>query len=1010
MKLRHSAQTIVAACALGIGGWLCTPSVLGQLNTGGPQILSTGQWITPLAPRGATFQPLNPGLADSPQYTAGQAVTTVMSPDGRTLLILTSGYNLWNYESGPNAGNTNPADSNEYVFVFDISRGSPVHKQVLQIPNTYSGIAFNPSGSQFYVAGGDNDEVHVFGVTGGVWSEVQTPVALGHLAVANPELGNYGGLGLETTPLASGLAVSQNGQTIVVANYENDSISILSQSASGWTKTGELDLRPGVIDPGTSTGVPGGEFPYWVSIVGNNAAYVTSIRDREVDVVNIANAAAPALTTRISVPGNPNRSVLSRDQSLLYVAQDNSDSVAVISTSTNTVAGEIKVGPPLNPFPFHRQKTYNGANPNSLALSPDGRTLYVTDGALNAVAVVSLFGDSGYGRVTGLIPTGFYPNSVSVSPDGRLLYIVNGKSATGPNPGNCHGGVPIADGTTPNCGATNQYDWQLTKAGFQTVPVPFGEEMEQLTQVVFRNDHFGPEWSPEQQGTMAQLHQKIKHIIYIIKENRTYDQVLGDLSVGNGDPEITQFGQAITPNQHAIAANFVDFDNFMDVSDVSGDGWPWSTSARTTDTIEKEIPVEYAGRGGDDNAEGENRNVNVGVPNFTTREAEDPLEALAGDVEGGAENLLPGEGNVAAPDSSEGGVDEGYIWNAVNEAGLTVRDYGMLEDLDRYNLPAPFAAEFGIPEDPTPFADGVQVAFSASPFLTPYTDIYFRGFDNSFPDYYRFQEWDREFQQFEANGNLPNLSLVRLMHDHTGNFDTSISGVNTPELDQADNDYAVGLLIQAVANSKQYSQNTLIFVIEDDSQDGGDHVDAHRSIAFIAGPYVRHGYVDSTRYNTVSMLRTIEDILGTQHLNLNDAFAEPMADAFDLRQSKWSYTAVPSALLAGTSLPIPPSAFDSAALLNPPRPLHSAQWWAAQTKGMDFSVPDHLDTAQYNRILWEGTMGNKPYPLVRTGVDLRLNRARLLRDYFQEQQEKPMPAASEKTGQSVPAIGDGAGS
>jgi YVTN family beta-propeller protein len=1006
MTPKSFRRTIAAACALCAGGWLCNAPAYSQLNSGGPQILSTGQLITPLVPRGATYQPLNPKLPDNSSYTAGQAVTTAESPDGKTLLILTSGYNLWAYTSGPNAGNENPADSNEYVFVFDISHGQPVQKQALQVPNTYSGIAFNPSGTQFYVAGGADDIVHVFGLVAGVWAEVQTPVALGHYASVDLELGNYGGLGLETEPMASGLGVSQNGQTIVVANYENDSVSVLTKSGSGWGLSAELALRPGVLNPALAT-VPGGEYPYWVSIVGNTTAYVTSIRDREVDVVNIANPAAPTLTTRISVPGNPNRSVLSRDQSLLYVAQDNSDTVAVINTNTNTVLGEIQAGPPL--FTFPGQPHYNGANPNSLALSPDGRTLYVTDGALNAVAVISLW-DGGQGQVTGLIPTGFYPNSVSVSADGRMLYIVNGKSATGPNPLYCHQGVPYTNGESPNCNASNQYDWQLTKAGFQTVPTPSEFELLPLTWQVFQNDHFGPTLSQHDQWKMAQLHQKIQHVIYIIKENRTYDQILGDLPVGNGDPEITQFGQTITPNEHAIASQFVDFDNFYDVSDVSGDGWPWSTSARTTDTIEKEIPVEYANRGGDDNAEGENRNVNVGVPNFATREAEDPLEALAGDVQGGAENLLPGEGNVAAPDSSEGGIDQGYIWNAVNQAGLSVRDYGMIEDLDRYDLPAPFNAEFGIPEDPTPFADGVQVAFSASPFLTPYTDIYFRGFDNSFPDYYRFQEWNREFQQFDANGNLPSLSLVRLMHDHTGNFDTSIGGVNTPELDVADNDYAVGLLVQTVANSKNYSHNTLIFVIEDDSQDGGDHVDAHRSIGFIVGPYVRQGYVDSHRYNTVSMLRTIEDILGTPHLNLNDAYAEPMASAFDLGQPNWNYTATPSPLLAGTSLPIPATAFDSATLRKPPLPLHDAPWWTAQTQGMNFRVPDHLDTGRYNQILWAGTMGNKPYPVQRSGEDLRVDRARLLRQYAEEQQPGSAPAAPAPIQHPVAAAGgDGTG-
>jgi len=510
-----------------------------QPNTGEPQRVSTGQIITPLAPIGARFQALNPNLADNPSYTAGQAVTTAVSPDGKTLLILTSGYNLVAFTSGANAGNENTADSNEYVFVFDISSGNPVQKQALQVPNTYSGLAFNPNGLEFYVAGGADDDVHIYGLSGGVWAEIAgSPVPLGHYAAANPALGNAGGLGLITQPMASGLAVSQNGQTIVVANYENDSISILSLTSSGWVKSGEFDLRPGVISPATGTGVSGGTFPYWVSIVGNSTAYISSIRDREIDVVNISGT--PSLITRVTVSGNPNRSVLSRDQKTLYVAEDNSDSVAVINTATNQLIGEIKAGAPVeSPFFGAGHKRFNGANPNSLALSPDGRTLYVTDGGLNAVAVVALDREVEESRVAGLIPTGFYPNSVSVSADGKRLYVVNGKSANGPNPQFCYSGVPVGNGTIPNCPASNQYDWQLTKGGFQTMPTPSLGELSALTQRVLQNDHFDRSLTWEEKNKMEELHKRIQHVIYIIKENRTYDQILGDLAVGNGDPDLT---------------------------------------------------------------------------------------------------------------------------------------------------------------------------------------------------------------------------------------------------------------------------------------------------------------------------------------------------------------------------------------------------------------------------------------------------------------------------------------
>lgn len=967
-----SRSVLQRAAVLALSAVLFVPGARSQLNSGEPQILSTGQRITPLMPQGARFQPLNPHLADDPAYTVGQAVTTAVSPDGKTLLILTSGFNLMSYTSGPKTGSINPADSTEFVFVFDISGGHAIQKQALPVLNTYSGIAFDPSGRQFYVAGGKDDDVHVFAWTKGAWAEAQSPVALGHLALANKAADNLGGLGLETEPMASGLAVSRNGRTIVVANYENDSVSILTRTVSGWSKSGELDLRPGVIDP-KRTGIPGGEFPYWVSIKGDNLAYVSSLRDREIDVVKIDGS--PSVLARIPVPGNPNRSVLNRDQSLLFVTQDNSDSVAVIRTATNQVIGEIGVDAPVEPG-GHRAK-YNGANPNSLALSPDEKTLYVTDGALNAVALVPLDRELNESRVAGLIPTGFYPNSVSVSADGRLLYIVNGKSANGPNPQFCHKGAPIANGTRPDCWASNQYDLQLTKAGFQTVPTPAASALSGLTRQVLENDHFLRGLTPAQAATMAELHKRIRHIIYIIKENRTYDQILGDLPVGNGDPSITQFGASVTPNFHAMAESFVDFDNFYDASEVSGDGWPWSTSGRTTDTIEKEIPVNYAQRGGSYNAEGDNRNVNVGIGDYAARVKADPLIALAGP----AQNLLPGTANVAAPADSDDDPGQGYIWNAAHQAGLSVRNYGMFIDLERYSPPDAFASA-KIPEDPAPFAHHLQVAYCSDPFLAPITDVYFRGFDNNFPDYFRFQEWNREFQKYDANGGLPALSLVRFMHDHTGSFRTSIDGVNTPELDIADNDYAVGLLIQAVAHSKRYKENTLIFVIEDDSQDGGDHVDAHRSTAFIIGPYVKHNNVDSQFYNTDSMLRTMEDILGTPHLNLNDASAVPMADAFDLNQRNWTYDARPSALLAGTTLPISASAFSQAARLDPPRPLYNAAWWARQTRGMDFSVEDHLDTPKYNRILWAGTMGGRPYPAARSGLDLRVHRAALLAKYY----------------------------
>jgi DNA-binding beta-propeller fold protein YncE len=934
---------------------------LGPLSYG--QVLpNTGQRITPLAPHNSQFVPLNPGLSDNPEYVAGQAATSIVSPDGKTLVVLTSGYNLVKAASGANAGAVIPADSTQFVFVYDISQYRPVQKQVLPVANTYYGIVFDPSGTAFYVAGGVSDNVHIFALgQNGLWAaQAGSPIALGHTA----------GVGLEVSPCAAGVAITNDGSKLVVANYYNDSISVLTKLASGWAVSAELDLRPGVLDP-SAAGVPGGEYPFWVVIKGNDTAYVSSIRDREIDVVNMSSA--PAVMARISLPGQPNKMVLDASQSTLYAAQDNTDSVGVIDTNSNQLVDNIPVTAPSGLLP-DRESKFKGNDTNSLAVSKDGRSLYVTNGWMNEVAVVRL-GPPRQSQVTGLIPTGWYPNSVSFSNDGNFMYIVNDKSPTGPNPGYCHG---LTTTLAEQCSGSNQYDLQLIKAGLQSFPSPTQQELWGLTQQVAENNHFSRRLSDEEASTLAFLRSHIHHIIYIIKENRTYDQVLGDLDVGNGDPNLTEFGSATTPNLHNIASQFVDLDNFYDTSEVSMDGWPWSTAAHALDVVERQTSVEYAGRGLSYDSEGTNRNVNVSYSSLAARLEANPLSP-------GDPNVLPGTANVAAPDGPHDQPGAGFLWDSALRAGLTLRNYGFFIDEARYNLPAAYSA-YTIPESPNPSASNTVVAYSTNQVLRPYTDPYFRGFDMTFPDYYRFTEWQREFNANYANGGLPNLTLLRLPHDHTGNFSIAIEGVNTPELDEADNDYAVGLIVQTIANS-MYKADTLILVIEDDAQDGGDHVDAHRSVAFVVGPYVKQGAVVSRHYTTLSMFRTIEDILGVGHLNLNDFLAVPMTDVFDINQKNWTFTATPSDYLYSTQLPLPPMNAGHHILY----PTHNAAYWAKVTEGMDFSVEDKVDGDQFNRILWQGLMGAKPYPSSPSGLDLRANRQQLLERYRAGLQQQSVP-------------------
>src|SRR5262249_44446952 len=249
-----------------------------------------------------------------------------------------------------------------------------------------------------------------------------------------------------------------------------------------------------------------------------------------------------------------------------------------------------------------------------------------------------------------------------------------------------------------------------------------------------------------------------------------------------------------------------------------------------------------------------------------------------------------------------------------------------------------------------------------------------------FPDFWRFKEWEREFDQFVADGNLPALELVRLPHDHFGSFGTAIDGVNTPELQMADNDYAVALVVDKVSHSR-FADDTLIFVIEDDAQDGPDHIDAHRSTAFVAGPYVRRGAVVSTPMTTVSMVRTIEDVLGLEHMGLTDGLSAPMTDVFQfrVRPNDWSFSAIVPATLRQTQLPLPPEPMQpgSAVLAKLPAPsvTHTAAYWSRATASENFDREDAVDAQRFNRTLWYGLRGQSvPYPTERHGRDMSVKR------------------------------------
>lgn len=959
----------------------------------GAQRLATGQFVTPTALPGSSQQFLNPGLAAYPNFVAGEAVRSQLSPDGTTLAVLCAGQNSLIKADGT----TDVAASTQYIFLYDVSgshQRSPRLGQVLKPVNAHVGLVFSPDGQKLYASGGRDDLVRVYAKTDNSWAEAGT-ISLNH---------NNVGIGVRVSPNAGGLAMSRDGKTLVVVNNYNDSISVVDVATA--TVRYEHDLRPFFAGNEGKPGGVGGTFPFAVVIKDNHVAYVSSDRDREVVVIDIASPTAGKLVERIKLDGNALGLTLDASEKRLYVAQDNADQVAVIDTQANAVIAKIDARAPEGLLPdddahdvkaWHENKStrYTGAGTFTVTVAPDGRTLYAVNSGSNSIAVIRVKeNERGRGyrgfrqhheeyEVVGLIPTAYEPHDVTFSADGSWLYLINGKSVTGPNPGHLAGSTAsLTEITYPGgnaaasvaAKASNQYQFQLERASLVAAPVPDRRDLYRLTAQVAENNFYRAD--PDGERTMRFLRNHIKHIIYIIKENRTFDQVLGDLTNGaNVDNSITQFPRRITPSLHALATQFVTLDNFKDPGDGSMDGWSWSLQGRVTnvETITQQINYASVNRGLSYESEGTNRGVPVNFASVAERDAAagkagtTSYTAATATLPGGTDNVLTGAGNHAssdAPDDEQGG----YIFRAVLQAGGTVRNYGVL--VNNIGSVGTKAAPISDPFT----AKEVQVA-SLAPELSPFTDPYFRGYDQVYPDLWRYQEWKREFDQYVAQGTLPNLSLVRLSHDHMGSFSTALGGINTPETQQADNDLSVGLLVQAVANSP-FAKDTLIIVTEDDCQDGPDHVDSHRASTYLAGAYVKQGVVVSTHYSQVNAIRTMEDILGTDHLNLNTAFQPPMTDAFDTKtRGAWTFAAEASTVLQTTEVAPLVAALgarytDGAAVV----PAHDAKYWDRATRGFDFSEADRVPTAKFNRVLWKGLMGTKAYPEIKGQIAQQIER------------------------------------
>lgn len=515
-----------------------------------------------------------------------------------------------------------------------------------------------------------------------------------------------------------------------------------------------------------------------------------------------------AIRGEITVGEHPNAMLQSPDGAWLYVACANTNAVWAIDLDDTKAVTQIAT----SLFP----EAPPGSTPNALSLSNDGKTLLVANADNNTVAVVNVTSPA-QARVSGFIPTGWYPTGVLFSKDNSKIYILSGKGLTSlANPRGAQPGVGGADG---------QYSGAMLQGSLSIVATPSAAELQTYTKSVYQLTPYSDatRLAPASAPAASSIPRKvgdaspIKHVFYIIRENRTYDQILGDLEKGNGDPTLTLFGDRVTPNAHALAREFVTFDNFYVDAEVSFDGHAFSTSAYATDIVEKFWPLNYAGRG------------------------------AAYLSEGGGENRNA-YGNVAAPLN-------GYIWDACIRAGKTVRSYGE------------FAERAG-------GANSEVVA--TVPGLKGRVHPQYEGWDLRTPDNKRVDVWLEEFKKFEADGQLPALSIMRLGNDHTSG---TRAGYPTPTAMIAENDQALGRIVEAISKSA-YWKDSAVFVLEDDAQNGPDHVDAHRSVAFVASPFAKRGTVDSNLYTTSAMLRTIELILGLPPMSQYDAAATPMYEAF----------------------------------------------------------------------------------------------------------------------------------
>jgi len=697
-----------------------------------------------------------------------------------------------------------------------IDRHTRTVLQTIPQPGAFLGLAFSRDGRTLYSSGGNEDVIYRY-----AWRDKQATLS-DTIVLAKKEPKADG------TRFPAGIALSPDGKRLFVAENVADTVAVIDLENKRVVQRLQTDA-----------------YPYAVVVSPKGDVYVSAWGGDTVSIFATATSGLLKERQKLAVGRHPSALLLDRSGSRLFVASASTNSVAVVDTKTARVLAKLLDPPPAGPN--------QGSTPNALALSRDGSRLYVAEADNNAVAIFQ----SRTSRLLGRIPVEWYPTALLLNDDSLLVLNSKGKG-TRANPQFPTPEVKLADDSRDY--TLGQLNGTLTSINLKA------GDLVQLTARIARANN----WNRTQSSGN---YPPFKHVIYIIKENRTYDQVLGDVPEGDGDASLVFFPRAISPNHHALAERFGLFDRFFCNAEVSSQGHVWSTAAYVTDYGEKTIPTLYSNR----------RNPND-------------------------------RGDVDEPAS-------GYIWNAAIRKGLKLRNYG----------------EFG---EPIPNKDAhAPVRYRAiKPALDKYTSRDYPAFDMTIPDQVRVDVGLKEFQQYVRDGNLPDLQIMHLPADHTSG---GRPGRPTPKAHMADNDLALGRLVEAVSQSP-YWKDTVLFVLEDDAQDGPDHVDSHRSVLLVISAYNRGGSIHRF-VNTTDIFATMEEILGLGKLSKFDYYGRPLREIFTNKPDLTPYVA-----------------------LKPEHPLNElnpAQGPNAQASlELDLDRVDAADEDAFNRVLWSLIKGGQPYP------------------------------------------------